>query len=649
MNSNTLLRRLNCASSTRVARTSRLLKFSIVLLALTLTGVTSPAASTAGASPAAPRATAPSDNADSTNKVEMVFRKSVFQDDSKSGKDPFFPRSSRRGPHVVASTEVVAPANVIVAPSSAPIIISPSTEEVTAAHPALTAAEGSEDVVPLIQIDEAPLPDAIRTLARQANLNFQFDPKILNLVPDATGKVPAHPTVSFRWENVTAMEALLALLENYNLQIVKDPKTKIARVTLKDSAALAPLQTRVFQLDYANPTNLVTILTNTISSRGRVVADIRTSQLVISATEKELEAVEALLTKLDTQTKQILIEARFIEVNHNPRTSKGVDWTDTLSKQNITFGNGITTGTTSTTTPVTTSTGTTPGGRPTSTTGSSVASTFNTLVGGTTPPGISANTMSGLNPSTFFLNADGVKVALSFLNSDADAESIATPRAVTLENVATELSVVRNIPVFEQQQGANTGGSVSPNTVKPNYLLAGPNNTILNEIGIKLLVTPRIFGTSNVFLDLKPEISDRELKPETVVLNNQESSSPIFSRRKLTTQAMIPSGYTLVLGGLRQDNSSKSFTKVPLFGDLPGIGLLFRKDEKSRDKRDLVIFVTPTIIRGNDFQAAPDSADFLHQSQVQKPEEKWTAWDTGRPVDWNKPIKPQYFPTERAE
>jgi general secretion pathway protein D len=354
-----------------------------------------------------------------------------------------------------------------------------------------------------------------------------------------------------------------------------------------------------------------------------------------------------LLVKLDTQTKQILIEARFLEINQNPRTSKGVDWTDTLSKQNITFGNGLTTGTQTRTTPGITSTGTnSPGDRPgaSSTSGSSVTSTFNTLIGSTTTPGLTANTMNGLNPSTFFLNADGVKVALSFLNSDADAKSIATPRAVTLENVPTELSVVRNIPIFEQQQGANTGGSVQANTVKPNYVLLGPAGAFLNEIGIKLLVTPRIFGVSNVFLDMHPEISDRELAPETVVLNGQVSSSPIFSRRKLQTQAMIPSGYTLVLGGLRQDNSSKAFTKVPLLGDLPGLGLLFRKDEKSRDKRDLVIFVTPTIIGNTDFQPAPDSHEFLKREMEDKPELKWSSWDRGEPVDWNKPVKEQYFP-----
>jgi type II secretory pathway component GspD/PulD (secretin) len=204
--------------------------------------------------------------------------------------------------------------------------------------------------------------------------------------------------------------------------------------------------------------------------------------------------------------------------------------------------------------------------------------------------------------------------------------------------------------VFEEEQGATTGGSQQASTVKPNYLLAGPGGTILNEVGIKLFVTPRVYGNSNVFLDLKPEISDKELQPETAVLSDKLSSAPIFSRRKLQTQAMIPSGYTLVLGGLRQDNSSKSHTKVPFFGDLPGIGLLFRKDEKSRDKKALVIFVTPTILRSDDFQKVANPGEFLRQKmEADKPDEEWSAWDSGKPVDWSKPdntVEPLYTPKD---
>ncbi|MEO7298805.1 MAG: secretin N-terminal domain-containing protein [Verrucomicrobiota bacterium] len=498
-------------------------------------------------------------------------------------------------------------------------VFTPINDPVVLAPQSLADTNASDEIVPLVQIDDAPLADAIKTLARQAGINFQFDPRVLNPPPDATGKVPAQPAVSFRWENVTALEALLALLENYNLQMIKDPKTKIARITVKDAAALEPLVTRVFQLDYSSPTNMASIVTNTISARSRVVADVRTSQLVISATERELDAVQDLIHRLDTITKQILIEARFLEINKNPRTSKGIDWTDTLAAQRVTFGN-------TSAHPV----------APQRSFDKGQDLTGIVPSGGPGAPGIIASTAAGFGP-VGFLNAQGASVVLSFLNNDADAESIATPRAVTLENVQTELSVVRNIPVFIEQQGANTGGSVQANTVRPEYNLPGPNGSVLNEVGIKLFVTPRIYGSSNVFLDLKPEISDREARPETTILSDKVSSAPIFSRRKLQTQAMIPSGYTLVLGGLRQDNSSKTHTKVPILGDLPGIGLLFRKDEKSRDKRDLVIFVTPTIIKADDFQHAPEAREFLQKKFVETPEKEWSAWDSGKPKDWSKP------------
>jgi type II secretory pathway component GspD/PulD (secretin) len=102
------------------------------------------------------------------------------------------------------------------------------------------------------------------------------------------------------------------------------------------------------------------------------------------------------------------------------------------------------------------------------------------------------------------------------------------------------------------------------------------------------------------------------------------------------------------LGGLRQDNSSKSFTKVPILGDLPGIGLAFRKEEKGRDKKDLVIFVTPTILQSGDFQKSQKPGEFLQQKMEQdKPDEEWSAWDSGKPVDWTKPdntVEPLYSP-----
>ena len=108
-------------------------------------------------------------------------------------------------------------------------------------------------VIPLIVMDDVPLTDAIRNLARQAGINYMLDPKIGfgQIGPD--GKPTAQPNVSIRWENITAEQALAALLNNYTLQLVEDPKSKIARVTVKDPAALPPLITKIYSAQVRQP------------------------------------------------------------------------------------------------------------------------------------------------------------------------------------------------------------------------------------------------------------------------------------------------------------------------------------------------------------------------------------------------------------
>lgn len=481
----------------------------------------------------------------------------------------------------------------------------PSAPPAPAATSAVTEVTPNAEVMPLITIEDAPLTDAIKTLARQAGINFQFDPKVLQ----ATNA----PTVTIRFENVTALQALTAVLENHGLQLSQDPKTKIARVTTKEAPGLEPLVTKVIHLHYSNPTNIIPIIKSTFASaRSQVIADSRTGQLVVVATEKELGVINETLVKLDSSPSQILIEARFVETTKNPKTAKGLDWTKTLQAQNLSFGNTI------------------------------VPSTLS-HVGTNLAPVLSAGTVGSpaiTGASQFapwVLNADGVKAVLSFLNSDAESQTLATPRAVALEGIATELSVVQDIPIFEEQQGSIQNGVQQPSTIKPNYKVEGPSGT-LNEVGVKLIVTPRIYGVSNVFLDLKPEIS--ELGPEAVsILGGRQSSSPTFIRKRIKTEAMVPSGNTLVLGGLREDGTKYNRTKVPLLGDIPGVGAAFRSNSKERNKRDLLMFITPTIVLENDYQSGERSREFL-QRKVQEPADaEWTEWDSTKPHDWTKPVE----------
>jgi type IV pilus assembly protein PilQ len=500
-----------------------------------------------------------------------------------------------------------------------------------------------EEIAAVIEFNsDTTLPQAVQTLARSAGINIQFDPVLISQTkPDGTPLPP--PVVNaVRWENITPRQALNALLENYNWRLVQDVSTGISRVTRKDTNS-EPMITTVVQLSYASPTNIAAAVTNTLSKTSKIIPDLRTSQIIVLTQERELEGLVALIKKLDRPTRQVLIEAKIVETVRNPSTIKGINWTDTLAAQNFTFGNGITTGTVNSTQTTGNGTGagsTTPndahalGGGSGITSGLTNVTSLITSVGN---GGISANTARGFSPATAFLNADGVHAVLSFLNTDSDTKSLAWPRTVSLDGVPTELSVVRNVPIFEQDQSAAVAGAAPLATAKPVYEKK-VGNTVINEVGIKLNVTPRIVGMTNVLLDVAPEISAKDAQPEVQQLNGLTYSAPVFSRRKITTQATVPSGYTLVLGGLDNDNTAKINTKVPILGDIPGLGLLFRSDSKQRTKQNLLIFVTPTIVEDGDYQRTP--TDFLQTKFVPMPEKDETAWDSAQPYDWTKPNHP---------
>jgi len=501
-----------------------------------------------------------------------------------------------------------------------------------------------------VTFNDVSLTDAITPLALQAGQNIVFDPALL-MAPD--GRPIPPPQVTVKWRNITAMQALHALLDNYGWQLVWDPRTKVGRVTKKDLAAKEPLIFTVVQLRYGNPTNLVKELESSLSSGSAIIPDTRTHQLIIRTTEKELLGVQALIAKLDTATRQVLVEAKIVQTSKDITSAKGVDWTGTLQAQHVSFGNGLTQGgLTNYSSPGASSASSlvSPGGSGILSSAGSMGnvtsnvSTYTTAITGNTQQGggFSLNTARGISPATAFLNADGVSAVLSFLNSDT--KTIAFPRSVTLDGTPTELAVVQNVPIFTQTQSAPAGGSASGlATIQPNYDLS-VQGTILNEVGVKLTVTPRIAGPTNVLLDLKPEISEQGATV-TETLNGQPNQAPSFSRSRITTQASVPSGYTLVVGGMDQDVVGKTFTKVPFFGDLPGLGSLFRSDSKSHSAQTILVFVTPTIISDADYQYTPSR--FEKRKPLSASELKESAWDSGEPYDWTKPkskVTPDYQP-----
>jgi type II secretory pathway component GspD/PulD (secretin) len=528
----------------------------------------------------------------------------------------------------------------VAAQTNPPAAVPPATAEIVpVAVPADSTAMASNPPpvvaavgIPQIKFSDVPITTAIENLARLANINYMLDPKIGYGQPDANGQIKPEPSLSIRWENITAENALLALLDNYNLQMIYDKHTGIDRITMKDPTAPPPLFTKVIQLKYASVSNMIDAAQSVLlDKRSRVLMDSRTSQLVVVGTDGEQVAVETLVSQLDKPTRQVLIETRLIQITSTPQTEKGVDWSGTLQNQHVTFGNGNSIGDFTTTFPGG-STGNNGSGNPVSG-GSGSSSTVGSVVNSVGGGGFSWNSKSGTTPSIGFLNADGLSAVLSFLNSSADAQVMSTPRIVTLDNEEAVVDVTKGYPIFNTSAGtANT---------------AGGSSITYSNIGTILHVTPRISANDYIWLKVLPVVSSFAGNFSQTVPNTGTSggssvvTAPTFENRSIITQVLIPNANTLVLGGLVQDSPSANYTKVPLLGDIPGLGFLFRSENKSEDKENLLIFITPTIVKDTDFQSNVHAGDFLQSKPVEMkdPMNPKTDWDSPMPGgNWVNPI-----------
>ena len=175
-----------------------------------------------------------------------------------------------------------------------------------------------------------------------------------------------------------------------------------------------------------------------------------------------------------------------------------------------------------------------------------------------------------------------LSATLRFLNEDADAEFLANPRIVTADNLEATIKIVRNQPVPQLNFNEQTATAV----------FGGFQDKIF---GNTLVVKPSINKDDFVTLSVKPEISNL-VGEQTFNFAGASVQSPIIDTRTLEANVLIKSGCTLAIGGLLQDQTNKGTTKVPILGDIPVLGYLFQEHLNSRSKRNLLIFVTPTIV-----------------------------------------------------
>ncbi len=308
----------------------------------------------------------------------------------------------------------------------------------------------------------------------------------------------------------------------------------VMRIKTKESLDQEPIEVRFINLNYAKADDVKKTLLPLLSRQGKLEVDLRGNSVVISDIPSNLLQLLPLVEKMDTQTPQVMIETKFVETVKNPRKDLGLNWSQTLIDHPLSAG----------------------------------------------PFTLTKDLNGGpWSASTVLLDAGSARILFSYLSRDSDSELLANPRVVTADNSKAKIAIARQVPIpqftYSETQGA--------------FQVTGFE---YKDIGIVLNVVPRINKNDTVTLEVVPEAGN-----QSGVSVFQGIEIPIIDNRTCSTTVLIKSGNTLAIGGLMRLDVNNNYTKVPLMGDLPGIGAMFRSKSLSKTKRELLIFLTPTIVQ----------------------------------------------------
>ena len=478
-------------------------------------------------------------------------------------------KSTDKSESVAAPLTVVQATSATSAPAAPKTAVpqpSTSTPATTLAPPAAADSVTESGGVGVREFQGDDVGQVLRLLARQAKVNMVVSDQV-------TG------TVTMRLEDVTALQAIAIIVKAKGLFMdqldhvyyIKTPLEKTAEPTESDS----------YQFSYSRAKEVAPLLASQLASKDPPQFDERTNTIFFRETRSNLDNVRKLLVTIDKPTKQVMIEARLVEVTANPLQSYGIDWSGTVgsASQGKTFSYGSPQSGTSTST----------GGK---------VPLNDLALGNPANPNILGN-FSKLIPGQFaILTVPQMSATLRFLNEDADAEFLANPRIVTADNLQAKIEINRAQPVPQLNFNEQTATAV----------FGGFQD---KKFGNTLIVTPSINKDNFVTLKVKPEISNK-VGDTTFVFAGAAVSSPIIDTRTLESNVLIRSGDTLAIGGLLQDEVAKAHNKVPLLGDVPVVGYLFQNHLNARTKRNLLVFVTPTIIDSKYGTGLEDQVSGLH-------------------------------------
>jgi len=412
-------------------------------------------------------------------------------------------------------------------------------------------------------------------------LNFQDieTRAVLQIIADFTSmNVVVSDTVkgnvTLRLQNVPWDQALdiilkskgLAMRANGNVVMIA-PSAELAEREKQELESqrkveeLTVLRAEFVQINYAKATEIVTLLkskeNSLLSLRGSVTVDERTNTLLVMDTEDRLADIRRMIRRLDIPVRQVLIESRIVVASDDFTRELGTRWGVSYLKND--------------------------GGRQWTTSGSTegVTSLQNAVNAGD-----SFNVNDGMNVNLPVVNPAGsiaigvlsanynVNLELSALQAEGRGEVVSSPRVITSNQKEASIEQGVEIPYTEASS-------------------SGATTVSFKKAVLSLKVTPQITPDDRVIMDL-------EVHKDTVgeqVSSAQGGFIPSIDTREVRTQVLVNNGDTVVLGGIYETERGKTTTKVPLLGDIPGLGMFFRNTIEVDDKAELLVFVTPKIIK----------------------------------------------------
>ncbi|AIF97608.1 type IV pilus secretin PilQ [Alteromonas australica] len=429
------------------------------------------------------------------------------------------------------------------------------------------------EVQPMSQAQQDLLENEAKYTGKPISLDFQDVPvrQVLQIIAQVnnfnlvtTDTVNGNVTISLSgvpWDQALDMILRVRGLDKRlegNILLIAPTEELMARETQalqskKQVSDLAPLHTVNISVNYAKAASLASILKSPeggiLSDRGAVTVDERTNTLLIRDTLLSIDQARKMIDALDIPVKQVLIESRMVTVLDNVDEQLGVRWGFSDRQDD----NGVS--------------GSLEGA---DTIASGVVPSIDDRLNVNLPVSGAAGTIGFQIAS--LIDGTILDLELSALESENKGEIIASPR----------------ITVANQQEAYIEQGTEIP------YVQAtssGATSVEFKKAVLSLKVTPHITPDNRIILDL---VVTQDTRGETVSTSTGEAVA--IDTQEIKTQVLVENGETIVLGGIFQQTSSDGVTKVPVFGDLPLVGALFRNTSVLQEKRELLIFVTPKIV-----------------------------------------------------